>query len=449
MPPRTIPLPKNVPPSLKFGSVSFRVFATKDGRLGFLYKDGSRWKQILRRDIARLRSDAERIALGLLNAETAALDMTAEDRRIYVTASESLEPTGITVDAAAREFAEAWKISGGVPLRELANFYKKNGSARLAEISVARAAGEHLARNAPIGGQGRFKRDVRNDVAKIVGAFGPRMIAEVTAAELAAWLGAEQTARGFGWKRYNHLRSQVVYLWNFAKAHRDHWLPQDRATAAERTETQDEPRRGSPVEIYNPVEMRAWIANIRPQFLPWLLICGFSTVRSEEAAPPRDTDKDALRWEDFVWSKKFIAMRAESSKVNRPRHIPIPDNLMLWLEPWRNETGPVCPGEQPSKKETGRLGEITGFHIDGQLVKVKWKKNALRHTVISARLGIEDENGTQLYGAAQVAKEAGTSEAIISKRYHRPLDNHSARAWFGIFPDRAQNVLPLWERRQA
>ena len=32
------------PKILKFGNVSFKVFATKDNRVGFQYKAGSHWK---------------------------------------------------------------------------------------------------------------------------------------------------------------------------------------------------------------------------------------------------------------------------------------------------------------------------------------------------------------------------------------------------------------------
>jgi len=54
-------LPSGVPNVLKFGNVSFDVFATKDRRVDFRYKLSSKWEQCIRRPIVDLKSDAERI----------------------------------------------------------------------------------------------------------------------------------------------------------------------------------------------------------------------------------------------------------------------------------------------------------------------------------------------------------------------------------------------------
>jgi hypothetical protein len=429
-------LPAGVPASLKFGSVVFRLFLASDGRLGFRYKHGSGWKQSIRRDLATLRADAERTALAIGNAETEALDVDAGDRRIYVAAREVLAPLNLQVDAVARDAAEAHRIVGAVPLRELALFYKRNAGARIVEKKVEEVA---VALKAEVGERdlsGRFKRDVRNDLARFEAAFAGRLISEVTPEEILAWLRAEQAAAGFGWKRRNHLRSAAVYLFSHAK--RMSWLPHDRLTAAESVKPLEEPKKRGPITTYTSDEMRAWIANIRPRFLPWLLICGFATVRSEEVSSDPQTNKDALRWSDFRWKKKFISIRRETSKVGEPRHVPMPANLIAWLEPWHDATGLVCPGEQPSKTETGRLGRITGTEIDGRWVQMGWRPNALRHTVISARLAI-------VKNRAQVAEEAGTSEVKIRKHYNEPMEEDLARAWFAIEPERAQNILPLWQ----
>jgi hypothetical protein len=200
------------------------------------------------------------------------------------------------------------------------------------------------------------------------------------------------------------------------------------------------PRRKTAPEIFTPAEMRAWIANIRPKFLPWLLVCGFSTIRSEEVAPDPSSNKDPLRWEDFLWAKRLIRVRQESSKVDEQRFVPIPDNLFEWLRPWHDATGRVCDAEQPSKYETGRLGKISGAEIDGRWVKLKWKQNALRRTSISARLAIVKKRG-------QVAEEAGTSEQKIKEHYLHVMEEEQAQAWYAISPDRAQNILPLWQQR--
>ena len=58
------------------------MLATGDDRLAFAYYDGSRRVVVKRSDLNTLRTEAERFANVILNAETAALDVTADDRRI-------------------------------------------------------------------------------------------------------------------------------------------------------------------------------------------------------------------------------------------------------------------------------------------------------------------------------------------------------------------------------
>ncbi len=68
--------------------------------------------------------------------------------------------------------------------------------------------------------------------------------------------------------------------------------------------------------------------------------------------------------------------------------------------------------------------------------QVKWKKNALRHSFISYRVA-------DIQNVAQVALEAGNSPQIIFKNYRELVRPAEAKAWFGIEPDQAVNVVPM------
>lgn len=428
---------KNPPRFLKFGSVVFPVFTAKDGRLGFRYKLGEQWRQCLRRSIAKLKADGERIAIAICNNETAAAEVTAEDRRIYISARDALTPLGSSLDAIARDVAEAHHIAPGLSLRDLALFYKRNHIGLTTEAKVTQCTADLLSEINELDLSGRFKRDMKNDLELIDQHFGDRCIADILPEEILACIRQLQVKRKFAWKRRNHIRNAFVYVWNYAK--RMGRLPQDRDTAAQRVSPLEEPRTHSPVQVYSPEEMRFWIANIKEQYLPWLLVCGFSLVRSEEVAPDKDSNKDPLRWSDFRWEKKYLRVRRETSKVREPRNVPIPDNLIAWLTNWRDATGLVCAGEQPSKRETSRLTRLAG---DKEL-PYRWKKNALRHTSISARLGLTRDR-------ARVAEEAGTSPGRIRKNYNEGFDEDQANAWYAIMPDYAgNNILPLWQSRSG
>lgn len=435
--------PAPIPAALKFGSVTARVFKTRDGRVGFSYKAGSKWKYVIRSSVVKLREDFERIALALLNAETAAIDFTAERRRIAITAHEILAPLGLQLDAAAREVVEAHRISGGVSLRDLALFHKRNFTSLPVEKTVHECVDQVLAQIEERNLSSRYLRDMKNDGKRIKGWLKGRTIGDVLQEEILALIRDHQKEKKFGWKRRNHLRNAFVYIWS--KTQEMGWLPQGRDTAAARVPLIEEPLSWSAVHTFTSEEMRFWIAKIQERYLPWLLVCGFSMVRSEEVAPPSATTKDRLRWSDFNWAKKYIRIRREVSKTGRkkpePRNVPMPDNLIAWLEPWRDATGFVCDvREQPSKRETSRLSAVA----EKKKLPFRWKQNALRHTSISVGLG-------RSHDRARVAEEAGTSEAKIHKNYNEGFDEDQVREWDSIMPDASYsaNILPLWRYSAA
>lgn len=431
-----------IPEQLTFGTLRFRVFKLGDGRLAFDYKRGTRRIVVKRRGIEALRAEAERIATGILNAETAALDLTAEKRRIAIAAFEALAPSGLLLDQTARDVATAALLVPGVSMADLARAYKRHHATKLVEMTIADLIADLHAEKNEADISGRRKRALRNDLKRFAERFGTRLVAGVTAAEMLAWVRELQQAAGFAWKRRNDLRDAVVCLFRYAQAH--NFLPNDRRTAAEIVPRLPRPKKGARiVSIFSADEMRAYIANIQPRYLPWLLICGFSGIRSEEVAPDKDSNKDGLRWDDFRWSKRYIKVRSETAKVrDETRHVPITDQLFAWLEPWHRATGHVCAGEQPSKRETGRLGRITGAEVDGRWVRCQWRQNALRHTFISAMLGLRAGDPPQpVHTRGHVAEICGTSEAKIKTNYREPMEHDAASAWLSVLPTTPSNVI--------
>jgi hypothetical protein len=67
---------------------------------------------------------------------------------------------------------------------------------------------------------------------------------------------------------------------------------------------------------------------------------------------------------------------------------------------------------------------------------VKWKHNALRHSYISYRLAI-------LQNDSAVALEAGNSAGTIHGHYKELVMPDDAKAWFSIAPKTPANVVPM------
>jgi integrase len=70
-----------------------------------------------------------------------------------------------------------------------------------------------------------------------------------------------------------------------------------------------------------------------------------------------------------------------------------------------------------------------------EAASVTWKPDICRHTFISHRLQIVKDD-------AAVAREAGTSEAIIYRHYHQLVMPKQAKAWAGLRPDKKTIKIP-------
>lgn len=74
-------------------------------------------------------------------------------------------------------------------------------------------------------------------------------------------------------------------------------------------------------------------------FVPYFAIAVFAGLRPDERS-----EITALDWEDVNFNDRWIRVAAEfDNKTETKRFVPIEQNLMLWLEPWRDALGPVVP----------------------------------------------------------------------------------------------------------
>jgi integrase len=410
---------------IRVGKLRFEIWRFGDGRYAFDYRSGTKRKIIARKTLAALKVAAQTVAIKIVNGQTEAIQLTPQDCRIYVAARDLLEPAGVHVDAAARDVAEAYKLTGGVSIPELAKFYQRHDHVARSRRTVREVYDELVA--AKKHRSGRRRRELKNDLAKFLAVHGPAQICDLLYPDIVAFLQQFNV----GWRRYNNISDTLVTLFRFAK--KKGYLPQDRLTAPERVDRLPKPKRVAPIPTFSPVEMRAWIANIREEFLPWLLIGGFAGIRSEEISPDSTSAKDGLRWEDFNLERRIIRVRRETAKLDEPRIVPITENLFAWLRPWQGRNGLVCP-RSPTKRETSRLSKITGVEIDGRVVQLKWKTNALRHSYGSYRLAI-------IKNRPQLAEEMGNSPKMIREHYNEAKTEDEAQAWFAIAPREAANVV--------
>ena len=263
----------------------------------------------------------------------------------------------------------------------------------------------------------RHIRSLRSDLElfkEFMGATRP--LCDIKAPEIQCFLDSREA----GDRRKLNLRMTVVSLFRWAR--RMSYLP-DRTTEAEKVEPIE--KVPGKANVLSPDQLRTLLDNVRPGYLPWLCIAAFAGIRSEEIAPDPKSKKSPLMWEDFDWKYRAIIVRAETSKTKEEREVPIPPNLAEWLAPWRNAKGPVIgDAEQPSRRETARLGQAIGG----------WKHNALRDSFCSYRARITQN-------VPQVSYEMGNSIPMVKRSYHRRQPIRAARQWFNIRPVKDVKVI--------
>lgn len=418
-----LPLPKGIPKTLRLDSYERDVIALGDGRLAFWYKRGSQRIVVKRWTIVDLRSAFNDVATGIINAETVALDITAEDRRMYISARDELHPR--KVDAVARDAAEAFKIAGAeVSLRELALFYMKRNPLKLTAPATAKIVTDLLAWLGDKQRSAKYLAGLRRDLTRFAAACPD--LGGATPDSLLEYLRGLRDHRDqpVGARRRNNVRDAIVRLFSYARDERA-WLPEDRKTAADRIHRLDTT---SDILTYTPAEILLLLEHVSYRWRPWMAIGAFAGLRTSEIF--------RLQWSAVKFEGKCIAVsRRVAKKVRISRKVPMSDNLIAWLEPWKDAVGPLYQAktwsaiESAHRRELLRLKKATGL---------TWDNNALRHSFGSYRLAIiKDE--------ARVALEMGNSVAKVRENYHDPKSEQEAKLYFDVMPPdtNREKVIPL------
>ena len=167
------------------------------------------------------------------------------------------------------------------------------------------------------------------------------------------------------------------------------------------------------IEVLSADEMRRLIEAADERILPLIVIGGFAGLRHEEIK--------RLDWQDIDLDEGFIEVKAANAKTGTRRAVPMKDNLKAFLAPLAKKSGKVVTVENTTKQLL-KAENTTGD---------EWKRNALRHTYISARLA---ECGDE----ARVAYEAGNSPQVIRSNYDARIRPKAAAEWFSIQPKASQ-----------
>lgn len=370
-------------------------------------------------DLAEAKSEARAKAAQLSRGDLDALQITGKDRLIYGRALEAVRPVGVTLDAAALEYADAKIILAGHSLTEAANFYMRHHGRNIHPKLVAEAVAEMIAAKTEKGVSASYLADLRYRLGALADAFHCHVNA-IVPDDLRAFLeGLSLAPRGFN----NTLSSIGTFL---AFAQERGWLSREVDLLAGIEKRRE---RAVPVEIFTPSEMGELLAHCSAELRPCLALAAFAGLRSEEIL--------RLDWSDVERRPGFVEIAADKAKTAARRLVPITPNLAQWLalsprnaeRVWRHSKAWFFEATRDTVK---RINE----QRQRRKSTFKWKANALRHSFISYRLAdIQDTN--------RVALEAGNSPRMIFQHYRELCTPAEARTWFSLAPNQAENVIAM------
>ena len=108
--------PRVFPLEVRSGSVVVKIYRVQNkGRPSFMvshHADGRRYQKMFAK-FAEARADAGAKATAMSRGELDVLELRSVDRIAYLHALETLQPTGMALELAVKDCAEAWKVLGG------------------------------------------------------------------------------------------------------------------------------------------------------------------------------------------------------------------------------------------------------------------------------------------------------------------------------------------------
>jgi integrase len=367
-------------------------------------------------DLDEAQAAGEDAIKRIAEGQQAVLELTNRARDIYQRAKDLLPP-GMELDTAAQECADTRSILNGTATPvEASRYFMKHHSKELPRITVADAVEKCLA-------QARADKKSKARMHQLeffLNAFAKDMQIEVT--ELTPGIISHYlTAMVAGERTKKNCRDVIGYFGRWLVLHGYLSRGTDLTEGVQRYSM-----KAGEIQIFKVDEISKLLQHANKRLRPYLAIGAFSGLRGAEI--------QRLDWSEIDLKDGFIEVKAAKAKTDTRRLVPIKPNLKAWLTKSHKKAGAVCP----FKNVVNALMKLVAT-VNKSLPKrtpdkdkMRWKKNALRHSYISYRVA-------ECADVARVADESGNSPAIIKSNYLKRVKPEQAAEWFSIFPGKAKS----------
>jgi integrase len=307
--------------------------------LGSEVRDAKRYR--LRKTFAsheEARTFAELRKIERTNHGTAGVTLSDRLRGEAVEAAHLLAPYGESILQVVREHVRRKEFSA-----------KSETVSNAVQIFMAAKENDNL--------RPRYLGDLGARLARFAASFGERKLADLEPAEIDEWLrqqgGAPLTR--------NTLAMRVSTLFEFARQRG--WVTRNPMVDVPKAKVT-----GKPPGILNVEELSQLLERASDETLPIFALGAFAGLRSAEI--------ERLEWRHIKWDERLIEVPAASSKTASRRLVTVQPNLAAWLEPYRDQHGPIVPSDHYRQMvEDRRRAGVTN-----------WPSNCLRHSYASYHL---------------------------------------------------------------
>ena len=403
------------PLTVKAGSTVVKIYRDSKSSGDYfrvVYHLGGRRHRLNFRDLDSARAEAQAKAAQLARGDVDAVQLTGKDRLAYGRALDAVKDFGISLDAAAIDYAEARRMLGGYSMTDAARFFMRHHGRGLEGKHVADAVEAFKSEKRAEGRSELYLDDLRYRLDSFAKAFNVE-VRQLTPADVRDFLGELK----FGARSFNNHRRALQTFFNFCQSRG--WLSREADLLEGIGKRRETP---ADIEVFTAPELRKILHAATPKAATCIALQAFAGVRSEELL--------RLTWTDLERRKGFIEITAGKAKTAQRRLIPIAPNLAEWLADAPRVGQRVWPHSKPFLFEAMRNATAKAL--------VAWKANGLRHSFITYRLAATKD-------VAEVALEAGNSAAMIFRHYRELATEAEAADWFGILPATAEagNVVRL------
>jgi integrase len=259
----------------------------------------------------------------------------------------------------------------------------------------------------------RHHETLRSATRKLLPDFGSTHICDLSPYVITKWLMSQPvnaTTR-------NNIRRNLSVFFTFAVD--NVWIENNPIRKVKPANTK-RLRAATKVCIYTPEQAAAILLHADHDLLPFFAIGMFAGLRTSEI--------ERLDWRHILWENRLIDVDGGNSKTGKTRFVPMTDNLVEWLAPYRNSHGQLAPHrDEPRRKEVrDRAG-----------IPAKGMGNAMRHSYCSYFFNLHDD-------APATSKNAGhMTPTQLFSNYHHRVEKTACERYFAIRPQDAQNILKV------